>query len=104
MQVPIVAKRDEARQRLEVFGAASRFLAGDNVVRMADRQALHLDVPRPGCFKVLNAIGRKENVQVKWTVLELDKVFAVYNCRQIGITEIKSQLCKGANELFSVFR
>ena len=66
----------QSRQRLTVFGTAGRFLAGDDVIDMTDRKALHLDMPPPCIFKPLDAIRRENQIEIEWAVLKLNEILS----------------------------
>jgi len=50
-----------------------RILAGNDIVWVAHREAIHLNMSAPGVFEALNSIRGEDQVQVKWPILQLDK-------------------------------
>ena len=55
------------------------FLAGYNVVRMADRKAFYFNSSLPGILEPFNAIWRKNQIEIEWPILELHEVFATFD-------------------------
>jgi len=73
---PVFAEGFESRQRLSIFGTAGSFLAGDNVVRMADGKPFYVNTTFPGFRKMFNPIGRKDQIEIEGAILELYEILA----------------------------
>jgi len=56
----------------------------DDVIDAGNGKAVFIDVPLPCILKPLDAIGSENQVQVEWTVSELNEIFAPANPNRIA--------------------
>ena len=94
---PVVAERPQAGKRLAVFHPVGGFLAADDVVRMADREALHLDPAPPRVVERLDPVRREDEVEVERTVSELDEVLAAADLVRLRLRQVEAQLAQGGD-------
>ncbi len=57
---------------------------------MADRKPLNFHVPLPRIRKPLNAIGRKNEVKIERSVLELHKILPAPDVRRFLLRKVKA--------------
>src|SRR5262245_59434528 len=101
---PILAERPQPRQGLAVFRAAARFLAGDDVVELADGEALDLYAPPPGVGEALDAVRREDEVEVERPVLELHEILAALDLSRLLVVEGETELAQGGDDGPAVVR
>ena len=82
---PVVAEGAEPGQRFTVLDAVRGFLAANDVVRMAHRRPLDLDVPGPRFLERLDTV--EHEVEVERPVLELDEVLAAPYLLGLGLRQ-----------------
>ena len=73
------------RKRLAISLAARCFFAGYDVINVANRKVFYVNMTLPGSFKRFDPVGRKYEIQVERTVLELHKIFATFNLARLLI-------------------
>ena len=91
---PILAEGAQSRQRFAVSGTICRNLAGDDVVRVANVETFHLDVPPPRILETLDAVRREYQVEIERAILELDKILAPLDLGDLLAGQREANLAK----------
>lgn len=76
MAHPILTERSQSIERLNVLCPPSRGFAADDVVQMTNRKSLDSYPTLPGVFKPLDSVRRKDQIQIEWTIIKLNKIFS----------------------------
>src|SRR3954470_23756268 len=92
---PVIPKRNEPRQGLLILLSTSRLLAGDDVVEVANRESFDFHMPPPRVLELLDAIRRENQIQVKRSVFELNKIFAANDFVALLVRKRESQVHDG---------
>jgi hypothetical protein len=90
----VLAEGLKPGQRLPVFGATCGGLARDDIVDVADRKALDLDVATPGIGEGLAAIRGEDEIEIEGAALELDEVLATRDLRRLWLGQLEAQLAQ----------
>src|SRR5512145_2775981 len=69
---------------------------------MTDWEPFHINVARPGIFKVFDAIGSKDEIQIKRSVLKLHKVFSPLNLPLLTRCQCEAQFDKGTHKRLAI--
>src|SRR5262249_40094753 len=80
------------------------FLAGDDVVEVADGEPFHLDAPLPGVGEALDAVRREDEVEIERPVLELHEVLAALDLRGLLVGQFEAELAQGGDDRTAVLR
>jgi hypothetical protein len=102
LRAPVVAEGAQPGEGFPVFGPVGRFLAGDDVIGMADRETFHFHMALPGIRELFEAVGRKNQIQVEGAVLELDEVLSPQDFRGFPVGEIKAKLPQRGDDSGSI--
>ena len=65
---------------------------------MADRKALHLDVPPPGIVEPFDSVRRKDQVEIEGTILELDEVLAALDFAGLLVRQGKAKFPESGHQ------
>src|SRR5438552_16966705 len=103
MTPPVITKGDQARQSFAILGAIRRTLAGNEVVRMADRKALDVDMAGPRVREALNPVGSEYQVHIKGPIFQLHKVLAAHNFLSLGLRQVVTQVAQRLHESLAIF-
>src|SRR5882724_3431864 len=101
---PVVAKGAEPRQRLPVSDAVGGRLARDDVVEVADREPLDLDMPTPRLLERLDPVRRKHEIEVERATLQLNEVLAALDLRRLRVAQREAELAQRRDHSATVRR
>ncbi|MBM3853049.1 MAG: hypothetical protein FJ399_07820 [Verrucomicrobia bacterium] len=98
LPAPVFTKCFQPRKRLPVFDSVRRSLAVDDVVRMTDRETLHLDAARPSIGKRLDSIWREDQIQIEGAILQLHEILATNDLRLLRGGEFEAKLAQSRHQ------
>src|SRR5579859_2646757 len=101
---PVFAEGSKAWERFLVLNAVRRGLAGDDIVDMTDRETFDLNAALPRVFKMFNAVGCEDQVEIEWPVLKLDEIFSTFDLGGLRVGKGKSQCAQRCGCCFAIGR
>src|SRR5208282_5468506 len=101
---PVIPETAQPAEGFPILRAIRGNLAGDDVVRMADRKPVHHHTVAPGILEPLDPIGRKDQVQIERAVFQLDKILSALDLAGFRFGEQEAQFAQSRRQSASVAR
>jgi hypothetical protein len=104
MAEPIIAKGAQPREALAIFDAIRSGLAGDDVIRVTDWKAFHIDSPRPRVREAFDAVRGEHEIEIERARSDLNEILAALDLRRFRIGERERQIAQSGDRGAPVLR